>query len=97
MGLFPRVFGILTDEETWHAWRMRKPRRLVDAYRFPGFRPEATVRGLFGDPKARVLRLVRRRKKRSVAPAGRHTGPSTTARPAAFATFPAATPRSTWR
>ena len=42
---------------------MRKPRRLDDAYRFPGFRPEATVRGIFGDPKARILRLLRRGKK----------------------------------
>src|SRR3954454_8033725 len=41
---------------------MRKPRRLDDAFRFPGFRPEATVRGLFGDPKARILRLPRRGK-----------------------------------
>jgi hypothetical protein len=28
---------------------MPKPRRLDDAFRFPGFRPEATVRGIFGD------------------------------------------------
>jgi hypothetical protein len=42
---------------------MRKPRRLDDAYRFPGFRPEPTVRGIFGDPKARILRLQRRGKK----------------------------------
>src|SRR6516164_6196271 len=41
---------------------MRKPRRLDDAFRFPGFRPEATVRGIFGDPKARILRLLRREK-----------------------------------
>src|SRR5271157_3354335 len=41
---------------------MRKPRRLDDAFRFPGFRPEATVRGIFGDPKARILRLLRRGK-----------------------------------
>src|SRR5208337_5229462 len=60
---------------------MRKPRRLDDAFRFPGFRPEATVRGIFGDPKARILRLLRRGKKR---PAGRVGGDrelSTTARP----------------
>jgi hypothetical protein len=45
---------------------MRKPRRLDDAFRFPGFRPEATVRGIFGDPKARILRLLRRGKKRFI-------------------------------
>jgi hypothetical protein len=33
---------------------MRKTLRLPDAYRFPGFRPEAIVRGIFGDPKARI-------------------------------------------
>src|SRR4051812_34888068 len=67
---------------------MRKPRRLDDAFRFPGFRPEATVRGIFGDPKARILRLRRRGKKR---PAGRvdgGIGPSTTARPVECATSP---------
>ena len=31
--------------------------RLYDAYRFPGFRPEPTVRGLFGDPKPRLVCL----------------------------------------
>jgi hypothetical protein len=45
------------------AWRARK-RRLWDAYVFPDFRPEATVRGIFGDPKARIIRLRRRSKKR---------------------------------
>ena len=29
-------------------------------YAFPGFRPQSTVRGAFGDPKARVIALVRR-------------------------------------
>jgi hypothetical protein len=33
---------------------------------FPGFRPEQTVRGIFGDPKARVITLKRRSKKRLV-------------------------------
>jgi transposase len=45
--------------------KSRKPaRRLVDAYAFPGFRPRARVRGIFGDPKARIVTLVRRSKKR---------------------------------
>jgi hypothetical protein len=39
---------------------MQKQRRLWDAYRFPGFRPRATVHGIFGDPKARVVHLERR-------------------------------------
>jgi hypothetical protein len=47
----------------------RKRRRLVDTYSFPGFRPLATVQGVFGDPKARLITLVRRTKKRSVVTA----------------------------
>ena len=46
---------------------MGKQRRLQDAYRFAGLRPLATVRGVFGDPKARIVVQVRRRKKRHVA------------------------------
>jgi len=33
----------------------KRQRRLWDAYAFPGFRPQSTVRGVFGDPKARVI------------------------------------------
>src|SRR4029077_5300471 len=45
----------------------RRCLRLWDAYCFPGFRPEPTVRGIFGDPKARVIGLNRRSKKRHAA------------------------------
>src|SRR5437870_3808337 len=48
--------------KTWHELAMRRARRLVDVYRFPAFRPRAAVRGVFGDPKARVVRLERRGK-----------------------------------
>jgi len=41
-----------------------RKRRLRDAYRFPGFRPVDDLRGVFGDPYARVIMLVRRSKKR---------------------------------
>jgi hypothetical protein len=40
-----------------------KKKRLHDAYRFPGFRPLEEVKGVFGDPFARVVTLVRRSKK----------------------------------
>jgi hypothetical protein len=33
----------------------KRQRRLWDAYHFPGFRPQLTVRGVFGDPRARVI------------------------------------------
>lgn len=55
-----------------------KRRRLADAYTFPGFRPLQRVQGMFGDPKARLVALVRRGKKRSAALAGRHTVAGTT-------------------
>jgi len=45
-------------------------RQLRDAYRFPGFVPAATVRGVFGDPLARVVTLRRRQKKQPVGFAG---------------------------
>jgi hypothetical protein len=41
-----------------------KKKRLRDSYRFPGFHPSLSVRGLFGDPRARVIALTRRSKKR---------------------------------
>ena len=41
-----------------------KPKRLADAYRVSGFRPLGTLRGVFGDRKARVITLARRSKKR---------------------------------
>jgi hypothetical protein len=76
---------------------MRKTLRLRDAYRFPGFRPEAIVRGIFGDPKARIVSLRRRRKKRPVAPAANPIAPITTASGVESATCPVATPACTWR
>ena len=56
---------------------MRKRRRLQDAYRFPGFQPLATVRGVFGDPQVRIVRLLRRQKKRLAGYAERSIGRST--------------------
>ena len=76
---------------------MENQRRLDDAYRFPGFEPEKTVRGVFGDPKARVLRLRRRRKKRAVESAGRTIGASTIGNFAKSATCLVGTRVSTWR
>ena len=31
----------------------------MNEYRFPGFRPETVIKVIFGDSKARVIRLVR--------------------------------------
>jgi hypothetical protein len=45
---------------------MRKHKRLRDVYRFPGFSPQSIVKGLFGDPRALVIKLRRRGEKRFV-------------------------------
>ena len=42
--------------------KLPEHRRLADAYIFPGFRPPQGVKGMFGDPKARLITLVRRGK-----------------------------------
>jgi len=36
----------------------------LDEYQFPGFRPKARIKGIFGDPRARVITLGRSQKKR---------------------------------
>lgn len=50
---------------------MNKTKKLLDEYRFPGFRPLAVVKGKFGDNKARVIKLARCQKKRFAACAAR--------------------------
>lgn len=42
---------------------MRKRRTLSDLYHFPGCKPKKTTHGIFGDPHAYVITLVRRGKK----------------------------------
>ena len=55
------------------AWlpQTKRRRRLWDAYAFPGFRPQPTVRGVFGDPKARVITLDTALKKTTCGCCGR--------------------------
>jgi hypothetical protein len=76
-----------------------KRRRLTDGYSFPGFRALATVCGVFGDPRVRVVMLVRRSKKRSAAPATIGTVAGMTAGDGRFVICPAAMPESisTWK
>ena len=75
---------------------MRKQRRLWDTYRFPGFRPRATVQGVFGDPKARVVRLDRRGKKRFAAAAVISSAVGTIASEDGFATWRVEIIESIW-
>jgi hypothetical protein len=57
---------------------MAKFKQLYDLYRFPGFVPQPRIRGVFGDPRAVVITLCRRRKKRFALSAAKRTGPTTT-------------------
>jgi hypothetical protein len=75
---------------------MATVKRLRDLYRFPGFVPRLGVHGVFGDPHAVVIALVRRRKKRSAAPADKRAQRATTSAPVRPATSPAATSASIW-
>lgn len=72
-----------------------KNRRLSDVYRYHGFAPQERITGVFGDPKARIVRLERTGKKLSVVLAGRSAEASTIRKPVASATYPVATPGST--
>ena len=44
---------------------MKKNRRLQDEYQFPGYRPKATTKGIFGDSHTVVIKLERRQKKQN--------------------------------
>ena len=71
-------------------------KQLRDLYRFSGFVPQARLRGIFGDPRAVVITLQRRRKKRFAARAGKDRGATTTSGLGGPGTFPVATSVSTW-
>ena len=75
---------------------MRKLKRLWDVYRFPGSFPEHIFSGIFGDPRVRVITLVRRGKKQFAAPAVAVITLITTERDAGFATCPAGICGSIW-
>ena len=68
---------------------MHKHKRLCDLYHFPGFSPEHTLSGIFGDSRAWVIGLIRRGKKLFVAPVAASIAPTTTGKLAGFATCPA--------
>ena len=72
---------------------LRRPLRheLRDAYRFPGFTPNRAIGGHFGDPRARVVVLSRRPKKRAVVRVERRIARGTIAAYAGSATSRAAT------
>jgi hypothetical protein len=76
---------------------MRKHKRLLDLYRFPGFSPEHILSGTFGDPRARVIGFIRRGKKQFVVPVAASIIPPTTGKSAGFATCPVERYGFIWR
>ena len=72
-----------------------KRRSLRDSYLFEGFTPSVTVKGMFGDPVARVITLKRRSKKRCVALAVGSSAAGMTARFGGYAICPAVMHAST--
>ena len=73
-----------------------KRKRLLDVYRFAGFRPQGSVRGLFGASKARIVTLVRRSKKLSARRVAERTRAGTTAPREEPETCRVATRESIW-
>jgi len=76
---------------------MRKKRKLLDEYQFPGFRPRAEIQGVFGDPKARIIRLKRTQKKRYVAVVEQYAEAITTRRYGGYGICLAGMHGSIWR
>jgi transposase len=66
----------------------KRKQRLWDAYGFPGFRPGPTVRGILGDPKARIIGVNRCSKKHCAVAVDLCIAAGTIARCVAFAIFP---------
>ncbi|MEI8230917.1 MAG: hypothetical protein WCG83_07335 [Candidatus Peregrinibacteria bacterium] len=70
---------------------------LYDAYSFPGCITRRSAQGVFGDPHAIVLTLVRRGKKRCAVPAVMCVERFTTARSAASEISPVEDVGCTWK
>ena len=93
--LWLSVLFLFSFEKTCYESCMKK-KTLRDSYRFPGFTPQRTVIGIFGDSYARVIRLTRRGKKQFVASVARFIGPSMIIRSSGSVIFPLAMPASIW-
>lgn len=76
---------------------MGKKRRLLDEYQFAGFRAQSRIQGIFGDPKARVIRLNRTEKKQPAGTAAPCIAVITTRQYDRYETCPVGMPGSTWK
>ncbi len=75
---------------------MKKNKKLLDEYRFSGFRPLMTIKGKFGDHKARIIHLTRRQKKLFVVVAEASIAVSMTIKPKLSEIYLAVTPGFIW-
>jgi hypothetical protein len=85
--------------QTGYGWCMSKLQhrpRLRDAYRFRGFVPASTVRGVFGDSRVRLVTLRRSQKKQPAESAVDGIGASMIRSFAWCATWPVVSIASTW-
>ena len=76
---------------------MGRKRRLLDEYRFSGFRPRAEIKGIFGDRKARVIRLERTQKKLYAGVAAKFIGVITTRKFDGYGIYPVGMPGYIWK
>jgi len=76
---------------------MGKKRRLLEKYQFPGVRPRSAIQGMFGDPRARIIRLNRTEKKRHVAVVVPCIVATMTKQCGGYGTCPAGMRAYTWR
>ena len=76
---------------------MGKKKRLLDEYQFPGFRPLSAIQGIFGDPRARVIRLKRTQKKRFADAVARLIAAITTRKCNRHGICPAGMPGYIWK
>jgi hypothetical protein len=76
---------------------MGKKKRLLDEYQFPGFRPRSKIQGIFGDPKARVIRLKRTPKKLPAVAVARCIGVITTRQCGGYGIYLVGMRGFTWR
>jgi hypothetical protein len=90
------IFGVAKGVDFWHDSVMKKTRRLVDEYQYPGFRPSSKIKGVYGDSNAVMIRLVRRQKKRHVDVAERVRATFMIIKPRGFETCPVAISGFIW-
>ena len=76
---------------------MQHTKTLSAVFSFPGFRARSQLQGILGDSHARLVVLVRRKKRRCAPAAGPDPGRSTTVRRGGCGTPMGPAGASTWR